>query len=89
MSAQDVATVERTIAELEALLTEAWGSEAGEIDPDVPIRGLGVDSSTLIAFLGRVEQEYDMEWGPDVPASALSTVRSIATVIVDAGHARG
>lgn len=83
------ATLERTISELEALLAEAWGSEAGPIDPDVPIRSLGVDSSTLIAFLGRVERDYGMEWGPDVPASALSTVRSIASLIVDAGQARG
>lgn len=82
-------TLDRTIAELEELLTEAWGSEAGEIDPEVPIRSMGVDSSALIAFLGRVEREYDMEWGPDVPASALSSVRSIANLIVDAGHARG
>lgn len=83
------ATLDQTISELEALLTEAWGSEAGPIDPDLPIRSLGVDSSTLIAFLGRVERDYDMEWGPDVPASALSTVRSIATLIVDAERAHG
>lgn len=88
MGTQEAATLERTTAELEGLLTEVWGSEATMIDPDLPIRSLGVDSSTLVAFLGRVEQEYGMDWGADVPASALSTVRSIANLIVDQGHAR-
>ncbi len=70
--------------ELKAMLRSVWRQHPDrEIDPSAPLAALGVESSTLVTFLVRIEDRFRFSWDPDLPAGTLSTLDSISDAVVD------
>lgn len=66
------------------MLRAVWRQHPnGEIDPSAPLAALGVESSTLVTFLVRIEDRFRFTWDPDLPAGTLSTLDSITVAVVD------
>src|SRR5262245_5634761 len=53
------------------------------IEPDMSFVTSGLDSATLIRLLVRVQDEFHIDWGLDLPPTALDSPRSLATVVAD------
>ena len=76
---------DRIIATLQEILRELdTDGDLGVVDPDVPLRTAGLDSSALVAFLIKVEERFGITWSDDLPAGALSSLTSVADVLARA-----
>lgn len=70
------------LAELEDLLKDVWRDHPeGEIDASATLKDLGVQSSTMLTFLVRIEERFKFKWDPDMPAGALSRLESISEAV--------
>jgi clorobiocin biosynthesis protein CloN1 len=78
------AELEHVLARLQSILKEVWDEHPAEgpVDTDASLLSLGVDSLTLVTLLDRVEGEFRVEWDPDNPPGAYSSLHSIASSAV-------
>lgn len=78
------AELEHVLARLQSILKDVWDEHpvGVSMDGDASLLSLGVDSLTLVILLDRVERELHIEWDPDDPPSAYSSLHSIANLAV-------
>ncbi|MET0143537.1 MAG: acyl carrier protein [Ilumatobacteraceae bacterium] len=48
---------------------------------DLPLRSLGLDSSSFIAVMSGIEEEFGIEWDDDVPSSTFDSLQSVASYL--------
>lgn len=88
MEATD-ARLSETIGRLQQLLADLWqGNEGRAVDPELPLRDLGVDSGSVVAFLARAQSAFGVEWPEDLPPGALESVGRVARTIVESAPSR-
>ncbi|MFD5327769.1 acyl carrier protein [Streptomyces sp. NPDC127092] len=71
---------EHALIHLEAILREVWDEHPGDaaIDRTRSFLDLGVDSLTLMILLDRVESEFQVDWDPERPPTARSSLLFLA-----------
>ncbi len=73
---------EEILTELRALLRAVWRDHPpDDIETDATLSHLGVQSSAMLTFLVRTEQQFGFRWDPDVSAGALGNLGSIADIV--------
>jgi acyl carrier protein len=73
---------ERVVSELQDLLREVWRDHpGGDVDTSTALKDVGVQSSTMLTFLVRIEERFKFKWDPDLPAGALSRLDTIAGAV--------
>lgn len=76
--------LEHVIARLQSILKEVWDEHPVDapVDRNASLLSLGVDSLTLVTLLDRVEADLQVEWDPDDPPGAYSSLHTIAYLAV-------
>lgn len=68
--------------ELQELLRDVWRDHpGGDVDASAALKDVGVQSSTMLTFLVRIEERFGFKWDPDLPAGALSRLDTISEAV--------
>lgn len=72
------------LAKLQELLREVWRDHpGGDVEASAALKDIGVQSSSMLTFLVRAEQDFAFKWDPDLPAGALRSLDTIADAVRD------
>lgn len=73
---------QQVIEQLQELLRDVWRDHpGGDVEASEALKDVGVQSSTMLTFLVRIEQGFKFKWDPDLPSGALRSLDSIAEAV--------
>jgi acyl carrier protein len=83
-SATEVATLVERLMEIMEREIQGTAPSRDDFGPD-SIARLNLDSLGLVGFLVAVEDEFKIEWDPDVDAGVMRSFDAMARYLLDAG----
>jgi acyl carrier protein len=79
-----------TLARIRELAAQEFSIDSGALDPAAPLDTLGVDSLSVIEFMFKVEEEFDVSVSDDELKNIRTLAdleRHVASALVTAGRA--
>ena len=79
-----------TLARIRELAAKEFSIDSGALDPAAPLDTLGVDSLSVIEFMFKVEEEFDVSVSDDELKNIRTLVdleRHVASALASAGRA--